>query len=95
MTNSSFPSLLFKFKGLEKNTLIILKPCSIYRAGFCIYIYRLYVLASNYFKSLVINIKKPQKGAFLVQVSFLKNISKKGQYFLNVSAQPITFATPR
>jgi hypothetical protein len=47
------------------------------------------------FKSLIINIKKPLFGAFLVPVYFLKNISKKGQYFLNVSAQPITFATPR
>jgi hypothetical protein len=47
------------------------------------------------FKSLIINIKKPLFGAFLVQLSFLKNISKKGQYFLNVTLQPITFATPR
>jgi hypothetical protein len=45
-------------------------------------------------KSLIINIKKPLFGAFLVAVYFFKNISKKGQYFLNVTAQPITFATP-
>jgi hypothetical protein len=45
-------------------------------------------------KSLIINIKKPLFGAFLMAVYFFKNISKKGQYFLNVTAQPITFATP-
>jgi hypothetical protein len=36
-----------------------------------------------------------KRGAFLVQKPFFKKKLKKGQYFLNITLQPITFATPR
>jgi len=40
------------------------------------------------------DIKSPFLG-FFSACGFFKNNLKKGQYFLNVTLQPITFATPR